>query len=228
MQKSNSVSHTRVVSRDGLYQDDKHGNCSPLNTKTAKDDDEEGKSWTSDKEEEDEYVADEDFEILFGEEEQKKLENLKPIEKAWRYAKKPLLSIGAKGATFSHGNSLRQLLEAHTVVKVKVNTQKFGKRMYNNTDQSIPIHFRWSKLTQNFALPNYDKGSLEQAFKDIRDLVAESGGPEGIELIQAREKGKIILFGMPGTLERLERGEFPPPPPPPRDDPTKGDDDEED
>lgn len=48
------------------------------------------------------------------------------LEKAWRYAKKPLLSIGGKGATEKHGNSLRQLLEAHTVVKVKVNTQSFG------------------------------------------------------------------------------------------------------
>lgn len=47
------------------------------------------------------------------------------MERAWRYAKKPLLRIGAKGATASHGNSLRQLLDDHTVVKVKVNTQSF-------------------------------------------------------------------------------------------------------
>jgi RNA-binding protein YhbY len=68
-----------------------------------------------------------DFEVLFKEEVDK--QDAVPVdglEKAWRYAKKPLLSIGAKGAQFSHGNSLRQLLEAHTVVKVKVNTQKFG------------------------------------------------------------------------------------------------------
>jgi RNA-binding protein YhbY len=45
------------------------------------------------------------------------------MERAWRYARKPLLSIGAQGAKLSHGNSLRQLLDAHTVVKVKVNTQ---------------------------------------------------------------------------------------------------------
>lgn len=49
-------------------------------------------------------------------------------ELAWRYAKKPLLRIGSKGATLTHGNSLRQLLESHTAVKVKVNTRKFGKQ----------------------------------------------------------------------------------------------------
>jgi hypothetical protein len=54
------------------------------------------------------------------------MKDLKGAELAWRYAKKPLLRIGVKGATMTHGNSLRQLLEAHTVVKVKVNTQKFG------------------------------------------------------------------------------------------------------
>jgi hypothetical protein len=72
-----------------------------------------------------------DFEILFKGALKAERENLGPIEKAWRYAKKPLLSIGAKGATFAHGNSLRQLLEAHTVVKVKVNTKQFGKQMHN-------------------------------------------------------------------------------------------------
>lgn len=74
---------------------------------------------------EDDEAEDEDFEILFGEEEEEP--DLDVTEKAWRYAKKPLLSIGAKGATGSHGNSLRQLLDSHTVVKVKVNTNKFGK-----------------------------------------------------------------------------------------------------
>jgi RNA-binding protein YhbY len=48
------------------------------------------------------------------------------MERAWRYAKKPLLRIGSKGATLSHGNSLYQLLEQHTVVKVKVNTRRFN------------------------------------------------------------------------------------------------------
>ncbi|KAL7566570.1 hypothetical protein ACA910_000638 [Epithemia clementina (nom. ined.)] len=48
------------------------------------------------------------------------------MERAWRHVKKPLLRVGAKGATMSHGNSLKQLLQQHTVVKVKVNTQPFG------------------------------------------------------------------------------------------------------
>jgi len=48
------------------------------------------------------------------------------MEKAWRHAKKTLISVGGKGATIKHGNSLRQLLEDHTIVKVKVNTKSFG------------------------------------------------------------------------------------------------------
>ena len=63
-----------------------------------------------------------DIDFLFEEEEAP----LDAQEKVWRFAKKPLLHIGSKGATHSHGNSFRQLLEDHTVVKVKVNTKKFG------------------------------------------------------------------------------------------------------
>jgi len=103
------------------------------------------------------------------------------MEKAWRYAKKPLLSIGAKGATLTHGNSLRQLLEQHTVVKVKVNTRRFDN-------------------------------SLEQAFAALKDLAEQNGAPPGIELLQAREKDSIILFGWPGTRKRIEENEFPLPP----------------
>ena len=115
-------SNTAAVITD-LSKADTAASGVSLNSKKVKNDDDD--SW--DEKEEVVFVPEEDFEILFGEEEQKKEENLDPVEKAWRYAKKPLLSVGAKGATFSHGNSLRQLLEAHTVVKVKVNTQKFGK-----------------------------------------------------------------------------------------------------
>jgi hypothetical protein len=57
---------------------------------------------------------------------QMEMKDLKGAELSWRYAKKPLLRIGVKGATMTHGNSLQQLSEAHTVVKDKVNTQKFG------------------------------------------------------------------------------------------------------
>jgi RNA-binding protein YhbY len=72
--------------------------------------------------------ADDDS-LLQDEEEQEPLVILPNMEKAWRYAKKPLLSIGAKGATPSHGNSLRQLLEAHQVVKIKVNTKQFSNSL---------------------------------------------------------------------------------------------------
>lgn len=106
-------------------------------------------------------------------------------EKAWRYAKKPLLSIGAKGASSSHGNSLKQLLEAHTAVKVKVNTRPFS-------------------------------GSLDSAFDALRKLAEENGAPAGIELIQFRNTENTILFGLPGTMDRIKDGTFPPPPPPPR------------
>jgi RNA-binding protein YhbY len=107
------------------------------------------------------------------------------IEKVWRHVKKPLLSIGAKGATLSHGNSLRELLLAHTAVKVKVNTQSFD-------------------------------GDLHSAFRHLKGLAEESGAPQGIECIQARVSDSVILFGMPGTTERIQSGEFPSPPPPPR------------
>jgi RNA-binding protein YhbY len=134
---------------------------------------------------ESEMMNENDFEVLFKDEveNQRDAVPLDGLEKAWRYAKKPMLSIGAKGAQFSHGNSLRQLLEAHTVVKVKVSTQKFG--------------------------------TLEVAFEQIRDLAQESGAPKGIELVQKRDKENTILFGVPGTLARIEQGDFPPPPPPP-------------
>ena len=48
------------------------------------------------------------------------------IDKAWKYVKKPLLRIGGKGVSDSHGNSLKELLNAHTVVKVKINSTKIG------------------------------------------------------------------------------------------------------
>mmetsp|Transcript_18542 Transcript_18542/g.26184 ORF Transcript_18542/g.26184 Transcript_18542/m.26184 type:complete len:219 (+) Transcript_18542:119-775(+) len=108
------------------------------------------------------------------------LQELDQAEKAWRYAKKPLLSIGGKGAALSHGNSLRQLLNDHTAVKVKVNLRQFG--------------------------------SLKNAFDTIKGLAEEAGAPKGIELIQLREGDRMILFGLPGTLKKIENGEFPPKP----------------
>ena len=103
-------------------------------------------------------------------------------EKVWRYVKKPLLRIGVKGATPAHGNSLRQLLEDHTAVKVKVNTKNFG--------------------------------SLESASTTLRDLAVEKGASKDMEIIQMRNKDKMILYGLPGTLKKMDEGSFPPPPTP--------------
>jgi hypothetical protein len=63
----------------------------------------------------------------------------------------------------------------------------------------------------------FSPGSLENAFESLRDLAVENGAIPGIELIQMREKDKIILFGLPGTLQKIKEGNFPPPPLPPRD-----------
>lgn len=104
-------------------------------------------------------------------------------EKAWRHVKKPLLSIGSKGASPTHGNSLRQLLESHTAVKVKINNSNFASTVQSTCQQLL-------------------------------DFAIQSGAPSGIEVIQARTSERIVLFGMPGTIDKIARGEFPPPPPP--------------
>jgi hypothetical protein len=109
--------------------------------------------------------------------------NTDAMEHVWRYVKKPLLRIGSKGATASHGNSLRQLLEAHTVVKVKIND------------------VRWVSP---------GGGSLEGAFETLRDLAVKSGADADMELLQARTGEKTILIGLPGTRERIRTGDFPP------------------
>lgn len=105
------------------------------------------------------------------------------LEKAWRYAKKPLMSIGSKGATAAHGNSLRQLLDSHTAVKVKV-----------------------------VSTQSYDDKSLQSVFLHLRDLAVESGASIDMELLQARQSERILLIGMPGTLDRIQSGDFPPEP----------------
>mmetsp|Transcript_12729 Transcript_12729/g.19553 ORF Transcript_12729/g.19553 Transcript_12729/m.19553 type:complete len:159 (+) Transcript_12729:120-596(+) len=110
------------------------------------------------------------------------VESLHPsIEKVWRYVKKPLLRVGSKGASKSHGNSLKELLQAHTAVKVKFNVK--------NVD-------------------------LKESFATLVELAHEAGAPDGIEYLQSRDIEKTILFGLPGTLDKIECGEFPPPPPP--------------
>ena len=48
------------------------------------------------------------------------------VDLAWRHVSKPMLRIGSKGVSATHANSLGELLEAHTCVKVKINTHKLG------------------------------------------------------------------------------------------------------
>jgi RNA-binding protein YhbY len=86
---------------------------------------------------------------------------LDATEMAWRYAKKPLLRIGSKGATHSHGNSLRQLLLDHTVVKVKVNTKKF-----NNSVQQAYETLR-TLAVENGAPDDIELIQLREGSKEI-------------------------------------------------------------
>jgi hypothetical protein len=56
-------------------------------------------------------------------------------------------------------------------------------------------------------------GTLEKAFTTLRELAVENGASAAIEMIQMREGDKTIVFGMPGTLAKMETGDFPPPEP---------------
>lgn len=95
-----------------------------------------------------------------------------PMEMAWRHVKKPLLSIGGQGASASHGNSLRQLLQDHTAVKVKVNTKPY--------DNSLTTAFeRLAELVVQAGAP--DPPELLQAREGDRILLL--GLPGTRELI---------------------------------------------
>jgi hypothetical protein len=56
--------------------------------------------------------------------------------------------------------------------------------------------------------------TLKDCFDKLRDLAVEAGADEGMELIKIRDSEKVILFGKPGTMERIKSGEFPPKPKP--------------
>ena len=56
-------------------------------------------------------------------------------------------------------------------------------------------------------------GSLENAATTLKELAIKNGAPNDTEIIQMRNAGNLILFGLPGTLQRLDDGTFPPPPP---------------
>lgn len=57
-------------------------------------------------------------------------------------------------------------------------------------------------------------GTLNDIFPVLKQLAEEAGAPQGVEFIQSRDIEKTIMFGMPGTLARIQSGEFPPAPPP--------------
>ena len=108
-------------------------------------------------EENDDNEEEEDFDFLFDE----PPVELDATERVWRYAKKPLLRIGSKGATHAHGNSLRQLLEDHIVVKVKVNTKKF-----NNSVQQAYETLR-NLAVENGAPADIELIQLREGSKEI-------------------------------------------------------------
>lgn len=106
----------------------------------------------------------------------------KRVETAWRHVKKPLLRIGGKGITAKHGNSLLELLDDHTVVKVKVNTDKLG------TLEEV------AALLIDCALGEGD-----------------AGVEGGVEVIQAREVENTVMLGKAGAMGLIRDGSFPPP-----------------
>jgi hypothetical protein len=121
----------------------------------------------------------------------------KRMERVWRYNKKPLLSIGAqKGPTAKHGNSLRELLQHHTTVKVKIQLL-FNASTRNSDTQSI-------------------QDQMEQVYQQLKEYTVRSDPSlEGMELLQVRVNERILLVGLPGTQQRILDGTYPPPPPPP-------------
>mmetsp|Transcript_26289 Transcript_26289/g.32836 ORF Transcript_26289/g.32836 Transcript_26289/m.32836 type:complete len:151 (-) Transcript_26289:284-736(-) len=68
-----------------------------------------------------ELIQSQDGPMLMEEETQQQPKNNNSIEKLWKLQRKALLRIGSKGVHQSHINSLKELLLAHSVIKVKVN-----------------------------------------------------------------------------------------------------------
>ncbi|CAJ1928085.1 unnamed protein product [Cylindrotheca closterium] len=103
----------------------------------------------------------------------------------WRHVKKPLLRLGSKGASASHGNSLKQLLEDHTAVKVKVNTMPYDGSLQNAYD-----------ALRDLAVENGAPETIELIQMKDSDKIVLIGSPGIIDQVKA------------GSFP-------PPPPPPP-------------
>ena len=113
------------------------------------------------------------------------------MERAWRYVPKPLLRLGGKGVTLQHGNSLRQLLEQHQIVKVKVNDLRpFQTSNDDNENHNNPLSEAFEQLKQS-------ANTAPQQHVDM-------------ELLQYRNYDKIILIGLPGMRTQIQNGTFPP------------------
>jgi hypothetical protein len=112
----------------------------------------------------------------------------KNMERAWRYSKKPLISIGAqKGPTIKHGNSLHELLQFHTAVKVKVQLLLSSKT--NNNEETM----------------------MMDIYQQLKQYAIQSGASNDIELIQLRTSPERILYiGLPNTIQCIQNGTFPP------------------
>ena len=124
--------------------------------------------------------------------------NRKRMEQVWRYNKKPLLSIGAqKGPTSKHGNSLRELLQHHTTVKVKIQLL-FNASNRNSDAESV-------------------QEQMKQVYEQLKDYAIQSDPAlQDMELLQVRVNERILLVGLPGTQQKILDGTYPPPPPPPK------------
>ncbi len=111
------------------------------------------------------------------------------IDKAWRYLPKPLLRIGGKGVSDSHGNSLKELLNAHTAVKVKINSSKLGSledvfeilkaqvEKKGNISGVELLHIRKSENTIMLGKNGTMKEILEGKFPPAKD-VGEKGATD--------------------------------------------------
>ena len=137
----------------------------------------------------------------------------KQMERVWRYHKKPLLSIGAqKGPTYKHGNSLRELLQHHTAVKVKVQLL-----LYQSSSASPSDTTTTSRSSSNI------RDQMIQVYEQLKAYTVQSDPSlADMELLQVRGNERILLVGLPGTTRQIRNGTYPPPPPPPnvKDDPT--------
>lgn len=140
------------------------------------------------------------------------------MESVWRFIKKPLLRLGSKGISPSHGNSLRELLKSHRVIKVKVNNRKDGTSVHarwrNSKQYSLFLFLILINVLHGipfFLLHQNEKilVTLEESFENLKRLAEASGTIEGIELLRTRPSENVFMCGVKGSLQLIEKGEYP-------------------